>query len=193
MKISPIAAAIAVLLVSGCTADKVDVTAAGPDKDGSLFVIGLAPENTQVQIAAGSMEHGTFYRGQRYQLYQATDGFIIGHIAQGEVLGVSEIRYYDPGTHPLLAALDIPGPNAHIFRACNSGSRTLTFSTPAGKVLYLASITAAPNGDTNGLDIVIKRDLAGAQNFMKAHYPQLADKLEQGSVQRPEAGECNGG
>lgn len=75
--------------------------------------------------------------------------------------------------------------DAVIGSAYQAGSKTLVFDVPAGKVVYITSVSySRGQSDTvyySTLSPDYHSDIAAARNFMRKHYPALADRLEQGS------------
>jgi hypothetical protein len=68
------------------------------------------------------------------------------------------------------------------YRSCGHG---LAFQTQRGKVLYITSVQyvlgAAPVGrGVAPMAPSYSEDLGAARAFLQAHYPSLADKVEQG-------------
>ncbi len=195
--------AIVALAFAGCADDKIDVNAAGPGKADSYFVIGISPEQTRVVIFDGRISHGAFYQNDRLHVYLSKDGFIIGHISEGDTSGVTllDIKHAMPdrnmGTHGDSGLahwlLDPRAPTD--FSPCANGAPTLTFSAPPGHVYYLSSLALRiePGSHTpfdDHLGFHITKDLEAARAFLKADYPQLADKLEQGHFDMTPAGKC---
>jgi hypothetical protein len=196
-----LAAAMA-LACASCADDKIDVNAAGPGKGDSLFVIGISPEQTRVVISDGTIARGEFFRNDTLHVYISKDGFIIGHISDGDTSGITllDIKHAIPdrnmGSHGDSGLahwlLDPKVPTA--FSPCDGGAPILTFSAPPGHVYYLSSLALGiAGGNTpfqDHLGLRFEKTLEAARAFLKADYPQLAEKLEQGHFDMTPVGNC---
>jgi hypothetical protein len=111
------------------------------------------------------------------------DGFIVGRSKEGTLLGISMVQPHTSKTD-LFEPLTTP---------CEG--RTLTFTARGGKVVYITSahyqLHTGGNGVADGLEANFSSDLEGARAFLKKHYPNLADKLEQGSYELATPGNCD--
>lgn len=165
--------------VAGCASmGTVDHDVAAPDSGHTYFVIGIAPPNARVSIFKGFLIGDRFMENPlaATSFYgNPEDGFILGETHGGTMLGVMMVQMAAPGEVVIQPPM-VP---------CG-GSRTLVFTAPAGKVVYLTSMRFHYAG--NGLAPEYKPDLAEAQAFVAKHYPQLAGKVEQGAFKLMEAG-----
>ena len=93
----------------------------------------------------------------------APDGFIVGRMHADAPIGIA---YVTPNGLPTYAP-------------CN---RIMVMSAPAGKVIYFGSVHFAIGG-RDDVTASYADDFAGAQAYMKAHYPELAARLEHGRAQ----------
>ena len=67
----------------------------------------------------------------------------------------------------------------------------MVITPPVGKVTYIANVAYTKNAKDLSLSSDYSEDLEGARAFLKAHHPELADRLEQGSYQMMTAeGDC---
>ena len=159
--------------------------------DDAYFVMGVDPPFTSVQIDQGTIENekfvgtiATFLWGPTAATFigQPVDGFIVGKTKGGTALAMTWVRPY-ASKDALLAPELTPCPN---FQSDESPDephgKAVVFSPPAGKVVYIASIKFYPT-PRGSLASLFHKDIEAARAFMKIHYPQLADKLENGSYQ----------
>lgn len=184
MKIRSILAIV--LLCAGCASDPVEMNAAGPGQNDTIFVVGVEPEQTRVMVIKGTLQDGVFYRTGNYHFYDAKDGFIIGHIQRGTTVGIISL-----GLRGTEAVPGFFGAEPHDYEPCKN-ARALAFSAPAGKVIYLTNIYGVPvhKPDGNKLEVTFKPNFESARGYVKAHYPKLAKRLEQGPYTLAPYGNC---
>lgn len=175
----------------GCASKgQVDPQSAVTDKD-AYFLLGITPEYTRVQIDDGYVRDGAFHSGFAVKMWavnttfmgEPEDGFIVGKSKDGTLLGISMVQPHASKTD-LLEPLTFP---------CEG--HTLTFTAQGGKVIYIASarysVRTGSNGAGDRLEANFSNDLEGARSFLKTHYPNLADKLEQGTYALATPGNCD--
>ena len=163
---------------AGCASmGTVDHAVAPPDNDHTYFVIGIDPPQARVSIFKG------FVTGEHFMenplaatsfLGNPEDGFILGDTHGGTTLGLMMVQLAESGEIALSPAM----------MPCNT--KTLVFTAPAGKVVYLTNIHFFRSG--NGVVPQYSSDLAAARAFVASHYPQLAGKVEQGEFRLMNAG-----
>jgi hypothetical protein len=168
------------MLCAGCnTQAYLEPSAAVATGSDAYFVIGVEPANARTTVSAGEIRDGDHYHmldfGLRF-LNRPQDGFILGKARAGDsVLAVTQVQL-------LSGESDLSfGPS---FDGCSS--QTLVFPVPQGKVVYLTNLTLTLNGghtfsQSDTVSLTHKDDFDAARAFLKAHYPALADKVEQGS------------
>ena len=141
-----------------------------PSGGESVFVLGVAPENYAVTLSPGKVENGVFKAGAPAAALSRApkDGYIVASVASGQALALTRTTRLPQGGAPSSAP----------FGACD-GARTLVFTAPGGKVVYLADIGYAslPGG---GLDVRFDRNLDKARRYLAAEYPDLAKVVAQG-------------
>ncbi|MBV9992620.1 MAG: hypothetical protein JOZ72_15175 [Alphaproteobacteria bacterium] len=178
-----IALRTAVLLVSAlqCTScmtmGRVGNDAQPPDAGHAYFVLGVAPQNMDVTIFRGTIHDGMF---QQDGIAAATfsgmpeDGFVLGETHAGNSLAITFVIPHG-----------VPGLPSRPMIPCGSG-KTLTFSAPGGKVVYVGSVYYRVEGD--GLAPAYRDDLEGARKFVATRYPALAGLVEKGHPEMIEFG-----
>jgi predicted small secreted protein len=139
-----------------------------PSGGESVFVLGVAPENYAVTLSPGKVENGVFKAGAPLAARSPRDGYIVARVASGQALALTRTTRLAQGGAPASAP----------FGACD-GARTMVFTAPGGKVVYLADIGYAslPGG---GLDVRFDRNLDKAHQYLAANYPELAKVVAQG-------------
>lgn len=141
-----------------------------PSAEESVFVLGVAPENYAVTLSPGKMENGVFKAGAPLAALSRSprDGYIVAKVASGQALALTRTTRLAEGGSPASAP----------FGACD-GTRTLVFSAPRGKVVYLADVgyQSMPGG---GVDVRFDRNLDKARQYLAANYPELAKLVAQG-------------
>ena len=141
-----------------------------PSGGESVFVLGVAPESYAVTLSPGKVENGVFKAGAPVAALSRAprDGYIVARVASGQALALTKTTRLAQGGAPASAP----------FGACD-GARTLVFTAPGGKVVYLADIGYAslPGG---GLDVRFDRNLEKARRYLAANYPDLAKVVAQG-------------
>ena len=189
LKRGPLAACLAGLALSlaGCaSAGHVDATAAAPSGAEGYFIVGVEPPFTRVGILAGEPSGDQFHPFPNFMgghsavlMDEPTDGFLVGKIQGDSLLDIDMIQPHsskDDLLGPIMSPCGaVTNPNGN-----RDNSKTIVFKAFAGKVVYITSLRlyAAPDGR---LSYNTHADLAAARAFLKIHYPNLADKIEQGS------------
>jgi hypothetical protein len=154
-------------LVMGCS-DNLSTDIAPPQRDIGYYVIGVEPSDVQLRFDRVKLD-GDRAIEQGPELgyrYTPVDGFIVGE-ARGPYSWT--LHSTDFG-NPLYGANDHWEPPAD--------SEHIVFDVPAGTVVYITNMQFRKNGNT--LSIYGHSDIAAARAFLRKHFPQLADKLEQG-------------
>jgi hypothetical protein len=99
------------------------------------------------------------------------DRFVIGEADAGTTQAFTGATIHlDSGTF-------LFGSMVRTFVPCGN-HLTMSFAAPGGKVIYLADIGFDTDG--KGMKMRYAQNIEGARAFLKAHYPDLADKLEPG-------------
>jgi hypothetical protein len=160
-----------VLALSGCTSTgTVDANAAPPADDHTYYVMGLAPANVRIMLFKVDVRDGKFRQDPLPPasfVGTATDGYVVGATHSGNTLGITQVQV-------------VNSPNAIFakgFVPC-SGAPSVVFTAEGGKVVYLGNVHFDV-GETN-LKPSFDGDIEAARTYLRAHYPNLADKLEQG-------------
>ncbi len=157
-----------------------EATAAVQSADDAYFVLGLQPKNMMLQIDPAEVKDGRVVRIIQalplHEFGQSQGDFVVGKVKGGATYVVHSAS--------LMAGHSIFG---RLYYPCG---RTLAFTVPAGKVVYVTNISYLFNG--NGMGSSQRADFAGAHDFLALHYPGLVDKLEQGSFQNVQfaSGHC---
>lgn len=159
-----------VMLLGGCTSMGVlDKSAALESDRHSIIVLGVAPENYRVSVFPGRVANGVFRQNPWLPatVYGAgDDGYLVGEASAGDTLAITVVRV-------------VKDRNA-FFRGTNfipcHGARTMTFSIPGGKVLYLGNVHYQFVGDR--LQVKYSQDIDSARRYMDERYPNLRGRLE---------------
>jgi len=166
---------LACLMVSfictGCTSmGRADTKIEAPDKNQSIFVIGLTPENHRIGVFGGSEKDGKFKQNWLPAVLYggAQGGYIVGKAHAGATLAITAVQVTE--NEKSFVGTD--------FQACN-GAKTVVFQVPPGKVIYLGSVDYRVNGKS--LEVRYWNDLDGAHRYLSGAYPAIADRVEQGS------------
>jgi len=157
--------ALAVLLLcAGCTSSGLDKDAAPPAPDQTYFVIGVYPSDVEVSFFAGSLEHGVFDRDP-FAAVRSTPsgGYIVASVKAGQTLAIMKLVARGYEAWP-----------------CR-GMSALVFTAPAGRVVYLGD--ASYQISETWVRVRYSYDIEKARAYLKAFYPQLADRLERVTVQ----------
>jgi hypothetical protein len=171
-----VALVIAVTALAGCAPTVVDSTTAVAADDSVYYVLGIEPDNMGVRVGHGDVDRGSFESGWRFGApvyYMPKDGpFAVIKGRPGETLGITMAEFFS------IKGFQV----GEQFSPCN---RTLTFSAPGGKVVYVGSIAYTviqPSGwvARPWVESKFSNDFPRAQAYIKANYPALADKLEPG-------------
>lgn len=160
-------------LLAGCTTvGAIEPSASLASGDKSYFVIGVTPAKSRLMIVPGTVVGDQFDSRHRpfesFTMNAPQDGFLVGEGEPGESMALH--RIFDESRFPAVG-----------FGPCKTGARVLTFSTVPGAVVYITTIGL--ERVTGGIEPTYSNDFTGAKNFMKSHYPNLADKLQQGHYQ----------
>jgi hypothetical protein len=198
------------MAASACTRGVVDATASIQSSEDAYFVIGIAPENTKVQVMQGDVENGCFTLGNSFShvtqvlsFNTPTDGFLVVKTNHPtDTAGIGSIQFLNGGNSPGWS-----GP------AFNPAGKSFIFKAIPGKVEYITSITFSPEAYSADFPAApIKRtifdgdnpfakvpsagfslhpDIEAARAFLKTHYPQLTDELVQGNYEMLPYDKCH--
>lgn len=156
-----------------------------PCADVAWLVIGIQPATAAVEIDEPWVKKGVVW-GFHYRMksYHPDGGFIVVQVEPEKTYGVA--------ASSLMFGKSIFGVR---YKPCG---QVPTFRAERGKVVYITTISYRPDGVTSdalGINMAeaasYSQDLEGARTFLKAHYPELGDSLEQGSYQMaPFARQC---
>lgn len=165
---------LATLFCVACTSlGTLDRNTPPPDLDHAIFIMGVAPPDARVSFFQGDVRDGTFFQNPLTpsSLYgNPTDGFLVGETHASKTLAITFVQLVRPG--------QIFGP---VFSPCGK-AKTITFTAPSGKIIYLASVK---------FDVALgylvphysNTDLSGARAYLANHYPNLAGGIEQGQYE----------
>jgi hypothetical protein len=167
-----------VLLAAGCasctTLGRVPASASLGSNGDTYFVIGISPAKTRVTIKDGHVSGGSFEQSGSAAVmpFSATlmdvpqDGFVVGKAPAGTTLSL--YRVFDETAWP-----DV------VFGPCKTGAKMLVFTVPSSSVVYITSVSF--RRIAGGLDPAYADDIEAARTFLKARYPNLAEKLQRGT------------
>jgi len=162
------------LLTAGCAGGKWEMGRADRDADPpsaneSYVILGLQPQNTQVNVFRGWISDGVFHQNPLLPATFAGEpegGFVVTRSSAGEAVAITNVVVYSKNA--LFPRLLVP---------CE-GSKTVVFTVPAGKVIYIGSVRY--ESIAGGVAPRFGNEFDAARAFMTTHYPKLADTLEQG-------------
>jgi hypothetical protein len=156
------------------------------DPGEGYFVMGVTPHNLKVAIWSGDVENGRFVQigSLNRPPYANTplDGYIVGQTHGKEAVAIWYIEFKTEDNSRYTGQAFVP---------CQD-TKTYVIQIPPGKVVYM--------GDANfgigdgGAYSSSGYDFEKARDFMKTHYPNLANRLETGHYQRlptDRGGNCN--
>lgn len=162
----------AVFLLASCTSmGKLESAAPAPAADETVFVIGIAPETARISVFPGEVSDRVFRQSMwrsAVVMGNPDNGFIVGKAKAGDVLAITNVRVVDKDS---LAGTD--------YVPCG-GARTLVFTVPAGKVVYLGHIRYELV--QNRLRIKTEYRFEDAQTYINATYANLRDRLERQDI-----------
>lgn len=150
-----------------------------PSPDVAWLVIGVQPKTAQLEIDEPRMHNGVVVSFHyRLDAFRPVDGFILVKAHPGTVYAVA--------ASSLMAGSSIFGVR---YKPCG---QVPSFQAAGGKVVYFTTMTYRGEG-AHAPGILVEghdysQDMEGARAFMKAHYPGLADSLEQGQMEKLEMG-----
>jgi hypothetical protein len=170
--VRPWVAGALALACAGCSAPMPDATAAVQPGEDSYFVMGVQPKNMMLQIDQVEADRlsAHFVHSLPPHLYGQSDGdFIVVKVKGGADYGIQSAS--------IMAGHTMFGRR---FTPCH---KTLMFTVPAGKVIYVTNVEYS--GDGSGrLAFHYHQDIGGARDYLAAHYPLLVGKLDQGSYRQ---------
>jgi hypothetical protein len=158
-----------VVLLSACASvGRLERTAPMPTADETIFVIGVSPERARITVHPGALVDRVFKQNifRSDAVYGGpNNGFVVGKAKAGDALAIMNVR--------MMADKDsIMGLS---YKPCE-GAKTLVFTAPAGKVIYVGSFTYELL--QNRLQVTTAYEFEEAQKFIDANYPNLKGKLE---------------
>jgi len=151
-----------VLACAGCSAAMPDAAAAVQSTSDAYFVMGVQPHNMMLLIDDGVHTLPLHEYGQ----------------SQGDYI----VAKATPGQRLMIRQAAIMSGHSIFGRALEPCTIPLSFSVPAGKVVYITNLTVSPFGAPGQFKVTHVQDLEGAREYVNAHYPQLSGKVEQGAV-----------
>ena len=141
-------------------------------QDESIFVVGSAPENFRIWFMRADIveKDGTTtvkqdVLGIPLLVANPENGFLVGKVRGGDTIAITGVR--------MVRANETFGPGG---TACG-GSKTMVFSAPAGKVVYVGNAEFGLQG--RQVFASYSNDYAAARKHIDANYPNLRGKLEQ--------------
>lgn len=160
---------LGLFVISACTSiGRLDKDAILESDKESIFVIGVAPENYRISAFPGRIKDGRFHQNQfrpAAVFGAAEDGFVVGKATNGDTLAITNIRVAeDKGS---ILGLD--------FVPCND-NKTMTFSIPGGKVLYLGHVEYQFKGEK--LMVRYTQNLELAKKYIDQNFPNLRGRLQ---------------
>lgn len=161
--------AVAMLLGACTSLGVVDKTAALDATQHSIFVLGVAPDNYKISVFPGSVRNGVFRQNPWLPatVYgSGEDGYLVGEASAGDTLAITMIRVLKDKNSIFGTTFFVP---------CN-GKKTMTFSIPGGKVLYLGNVSYEFAGTF--LKVKYSQDIDSARKYMDKNYPNLRGRLE---------------
>ena len=165
-------AGLSVAFLWGCATPAPDSNAAPPSGGDAYYVIGVAPVDVRLEIADGTVKNGAlnlaFFRLVTPSYMPAPGGYIVVKAVGGTSYGV-------------LSAGMMFGNRSVLGDFYQPAGRTLVFNVPAGKVIYVTNLVYRRIGG-GSLAMDQAPNVEGARALMRQHYPQLADRLEQGRI-----------
>lgn len=163
-------AGLAVLVLCGCATPPPAGNSGPPSGTDAYYVIGVAPKDVRLSIVGGTIRDGALHL-PFIQLgapsYMSDDGGYIVVKAEG---GTS---------YGIVSAGLMFGSQSVLGEFYQPTGRTLVFNVPAGKVIYVTNLSYSRTGG-GVLGMTQAPNINDARAFMRQHYPQLADRLEQG-------------
>jgi hypothetical protein len=155
-------------LCAGCAAQwgRADHDASAARGD-AYVVIGVQPENASISIFQGWISDGKFRQNPLPPasfVGSAEEGFVVTRVAADSAYAITFVTIHN-GAGDFLTPPFVP---------CK-GSRTLAFTVPAGKTLYLGNMHYTLSG--SGVRPGYAHDFDAAKAFVERHYPGLAPSL----------------
>ena len=169
-KLRMFVAGLAITFLASCALPAPSSNSAPPSGDDAYFVLGVTPENVRIDIVDGTIRNGAFnlpfIRLMTPSYMPSPGGYIVVKAKGGASYG-------------LLTAGMMFGDQGVFGEFYQPSGGTLVFNVPVGKVIYVTNIVYHRN---SGYRLMMDQapDRQGARDFMRQHYPQLADRLEQG-------------
>lgn len=188
---------LTVLALTSCASGQVGSDFALHSDKKSIVVMGVLVsgaklEHTFIVLSPGTIEQNVFkqsywstpaYRGA------PTDGYLVAELDAGDTIGLTTMQVLtdDAVSHNASLGEGDQAMGSTLF-TLHEGMKTLTFTVPNGKVIYVGDIhlnvSPTSGSDRPQMRISSSYDMKAAGNYVDAHYPQLKGRLEQseGSV-----------
>lgn len=161
----------AALCASCTTTTRVDKDAT-VSQDTSIFVVGSSPEHFRIWFMRADIveKDGTTnvkqdVLGIPLLVANPENGFLVGQVRGGDTIAITGVR--------IVRAGETFGPGGS---ACG-GNRTMVFTAPAGKVVYVGNAEFSMQGKQ--VFARYSNDFEAARKHVDANYPNLRGKLEQ--------------
>jgi hypothetical protein len=162
--------AVAAACASCTTTTRVDKDAT-VSQDESIFVVGSSPEHFRLWFMRADIieKDGTAtvkqdVVGIPLLVANPENGFLVGRVRGGYTIAITGVR--------AVRASETFGPG---FSACG-GNRTMVFTAPAGKVVYVGHAELSMKGKQ--IFASYSTDFEAARKHVDANYPNLRGKLE---------------
>ncbi|MEZ8128818.1 hypothetical protein [Enterovibrio norvegicus] len=162
-------ALLAIFLISGCTSySNLEIGEGFDEENESIFFLGIAPSNFKVFLPNGSVKDGEFWRSELASGLGvlAEDGYIVSKAKHDDTIAITGVNQIDGNSSWL----------GDTYSACN-GERSLVFSVPKGKVIYISDVTFKVN--QSSLSIQYEDNIERARKYLMKKHPELAEKLEE--------------
>jgi len=158
------------LMLTSCTIGALDSSTPLPADDHFIFVIGVSPVDAKIVVDQGEIGNGIFTPDNFSPL---TFG---GTPDRGYIL--SRAR---GNTMQAIISIQMPRDEYGKLRlpvAPCGGVKTPVFTGAAGKVIYVGNVRYSRHGER--VEPAYSSDIDSAREFLRANYPALAGRLEQG-------------
>jgi hypothetical protein len=162
---------VSAILAAGCTSvgRLSSDTGFDPSRD-SIVVFGLQPENYRINLFAGSIRNDRWSQSMLYPasfLGVADRGYVIAKVHSDTPMGIANLRI-------VASEKDVYGQD---YTPCKE-AKTLVFTVPKGKVVYLSDFRYRHVGA--GVELVNAPDFERARRHVDEKFPALQGRLVQG-------------
>jgi hypothetical protein len=176
--------AVAAACTSCTTVTRVEKSAKLSDEE-SIYVIGSSPDHFRIWVMqAEIIEKGgaTTVKqdvvGFPVLVANPENGFLVGRVRGGSTLAITGVR--------AVRENETFGPG---FSACG-GNRTMVFTAPAGKVVYIGDAQLSMEGKK--IYARYSNNFEAARKHIDGNYPNLRGKIQQHGHQLIETAPCPG-